>query len=137
MDFIRRKTKQRELVFNAIRALDHPTAQEAYAYIMRTTDFSTREAISIGTVYRNIQVLEQEGKIISVMMENQGPVRYDDRLDAHQHLHCESCGRVVDVPFVYDYRLDAEVERQSGCKIESHCFLFKGLCKDCLVSMEK
>jgi Fe2+ or Zn2+ uptake regulation protein len=137
MDFTRRRTKQRELVFNAIRALDHPTARETYAYIMKTADFSTKEYVSVGTVYRNIQVLEQDGKIISVPKENQGAARYDSRLDAHHHLLCENCGRIVDVPLAYDHRLDSEAEQRSGCKIESHSLLFKGFCKNCQVSMEK
>jgi Fe2+ or Zn2+ uptake regulation protein len=137
MDFTRRNTKQRELVFNAIHSLDHPTARETYAYIMTSADSSLKESISVGTIYRNLQVLEQDGKIISVSAENQGAVRYDDRLDTHYHLLCENCGRIVDIPFDYDYKLDSEAERQSGCKIESHSLLFKGFCKNCLASLEK
>jgi Fe2+ or Zn2+ uptake regulation protein len=136
MDFTRRRTKQRDLVSNAIHALDHPTARETYAYIMTTADSALKESISVGTIYRNLQVLEQDGKIISVPAENQGAVRYDNRLDAHYHLLCENCGRIVDVPFAYDHKLDSEAGRQSGCKIESHSLLFKGVCKNCLESLD-
>jgi Fe2+ or Zn2+ uptake regulation protein len=125
------------MVLNAIHALEHPTAQETYAYIMKTTDFSMKEAISVGTIYRNLQVLEQDGRIISVAPENQGAMRYDDRLDAHYHLLCRNCGRVFDVPLAYSGSLDSEAEQHSGFKIESHNIIFNGVCKDCLEILEK
>jgi Fur family peroxide stress response transcriptional regulator len=116
------------MVLAAIHELEHPTAQETYTHIAGVARSDDR--ISLGTVYRNLQVLEQEGKIISVPA-GQNAMHYDDRLDIHYHLLCRKCGRITDVPVEYNNSFDLIVEERSGCKIESHGILFKGICKDC------
>jgi Fur family peroxide stress response transcriptional regulator len=131
MDFSRRKTKQREQVFEAVHILKHPTAQETYTHLTKLAAGVSETAMSLGTIYRNLQVLEEEGKIISVPADNEA-MRYDARLDAHYHLLCERCGRVFDMPISYNASLDLEAERQSEFKIESHSILFKGVCKNCM-----
>jgi Fur family peroxide stress response transcriptional regulator len=132
MNFSRRKTKQRDMVFAAVHRLEHPTAQEVYTYIKKTSGARVEDRISLGTIYRNLQVLEEEGRIISVPAE-QPAMHYDARLDAHYHFLCRNCGRVLDVPVDYNSNFDLEVEKQSGCRIESHGILFKGMCGDCLL----
>jgi Fur family peroxide stress response transcriptional regulator len=131
MDFIRRKTRQREQVLEAVHHLGHPTAQETYAHLTKSATGVSGPAMSLGTIYRNLQVLEEEGKIIPVPTDNEA-MRYDARLDAHYHMLCEKCGRVFDLPIAYNDSLDFEAERQSEFKIESHSILFKGICKNCL-----
>lgn len=131
MKFIRRMTKQRELVLNAVHSLEHPTAQEVYAYItMTTTGTQAEDRISLGTIYRNLQVLEDEGRIVAVPA-GQEAMHYDARLDVHYHILCGKCGRVFDVPVRYIMDIDLETERLSGHRIESHDILFRGVCKDC------
>jgi Fe2+ or Zn2+ uptake regulation protein len=131
MDFLRRKTRQRGMVLGAVHALEHPTAQEVYAYIKKNSGVHDDERISLGTIYRNLQVLEEEGRIISVPAEQQA-MHYDARLDAHYHFLCRNCGRVADVPADYNSAIDSDVEKRSGCRVESHDILFKGVCGDCL-----
>jgi Fur family peroxide stress response transcriptional regulator len=75
--------------------------------------------------------LEEEGRIISVPAEHNA-MRYDDRLDAHYHLLCLKCGRVADVPVEYNTGFDLIAGKRSGCMIESHGILFKGICSSCL-----
>jgi Fur family peroxide stress response transcriptional regulator len=130
MSFIRRTTKQRELVLNAVHSLDHPTAQEAYTYITSTSGLQIKDRISLGTIYRNLQVLEEEGRIAAVPA-GQDAMRYDARLDAHYHMLCGRCGKVFDVPMRYSKDIDLEAEKQSGHRIESHDILFRGVCKNC------
>jgi Fur family peroxide stress response transcriptional regulator len=118
------------MVLEAVHTLEHPTAQEAYAYVnIRFCSF--KEKISLGTIYRNLQVLEDEGCIVSLAVDRNA-TRYDTRLDAHYHLFCVKCRRVRDLPVVYKHAFNLDVEKSSGCLIESHSILFKGICNDCL-----
>ena len=110
--------------------MEHPTAQETYAYITSTTGLRAEDRISLGTIYRNLQVLEEEGRIAAVPA-GQDAMRYDARLDVHYHILCEKCGRVFDVPMRYIKEIDMEAEKHSGCRIESHDILFRGVCKNC------
>jgi Fur family peroxide stress response transcriptional regulator len=121
------------MVLDAVHALEHPTAQEVYAYInIRFCSLEENEEnISLGTIYRNLQVLEDEGSIAS-LAAGRNATRYDTRLDAHYHLLCVKCGRMRDLPVVYKHTFNLDAEKSSGCLIESHSVLFKGVCNDCL-----
>jgi Fe2+ or Zn2+ uptake regulation protein len=130
MNFVRRMTKQRELVLDALRSLDHPTAQETYAYITSITGPRSKDRISLGTIYRNLQVLAEEGKI-AVVPAGQDAMRYDTMLGVHYHILCGNCGRIFDVPVQYSKDIDREAEQRSGHRIESHDILFRGVCKNC------
>ncbi|MFP3090775.1 transcriptional repressor [Treponema sp. TIM-1] len=121
----RRNTRQRKLVLEAIHWGDHPSARDIFDAIAKT------ERISLGTVYRNLIILEEAGEIVQVKSD---PllVRYDRRLGPHHHLHCKVCGRVYDMPLPYDAVFDREAAEKSGCRIEGHSITFKGICRACI-----
>jgi Fur family peroxide stress response transcriptional regulator len=120
----RRKTSQRDLVLEAVCNNQHPSAGDIFAFI------SPKKRISFGTVYRNLQILEEEGEITSVKVIPE-LLHYDRRRDPHHHLHCKKCGRVFDVPVPYQADFDSDVEKKSGFHIDSHSITFEGLCNDC------
>ena len=75
----RRSTRQRRVVFEAvIGTKSHPTAEWVYDAVRREMP-----RVSLGTVYRNLQVLAEEGKIRS--FERGGRIRYDGDLALHDH----------------------------------------------------
>ena len=81
----RRNTRQRALVLDAVRARDdHPTADDIYLDV-RQQD----EKISRGTVYRNLNLLEEAGIISSV--KTPGGNRFDWRPDGHCLLYTSRC----------------------------------------------
>lgn len=122
----RRNTRQRALVLDAVRAHDdHPTADDIYLDV-RQQD----EKISRGTVYRNLNLLEEAGIISSV--KTPGGNRFDWRSDGHAHILCRKCGRVQDVPLAYDLGLDEACGAQTGFAGIDHSTLFTGICPDCL-----
>jgi Fur family peroxide stress response transcriptional regulator len=110
--------------------LEHPTAQEAYAYITGAGVLRAEDRISLGTIYRNLQVLEEEGRVAAVPT-GQDAMRYDARLDTHYHMLCKNCGSIFDVPIRYIKDIDLEAERHSGYQIDSHDIMFRGVCKSC------
>ena len=121
----RRNTRQRQLVLDAVRAHhDHPTADEIYLSLREVDDH-----ISRGTVYRNLNLLAQEGEIQAVHVR--GGDRFDLRCDRHAHIVCQECGCVTDAPLPYDATLDAELAAETGYALTSHVTTFRGLCPAC------
>jgi Fe2+ or Zn2+ uptake regulation protein len=123
-DVIRRNTGQRDLVLKAVCNGNHLSAREIFELI------SGKKRMSFGTVYRNLQILEEEGEI-AVIKADPELLRYDRRRDLHHHLHCRKCGKVFDIPVPYRAKLDAEARQKSGFTIDSHTITFEGLCRAC------
>lgn len=87
-----RYSRQRELIFKKVAALnDHPTAEEIY-------ELASKESpgLSLGTVYRNLNVLADAKKIRRVSVPGQAD-RFDHRLRQHSHLYCTKCCSVTDI----------------------------------------
>lgn len=121
----RRNTKQRTLILDIVRAHgDHPTAEDIYRDVRERNP-----KVSRGTVYRNLNLLEETGDIISI--EAPGGNRFDRRCDPHAHVICCSCGAVRDAMIEHDYALDGMVERQTGYTVMRHETLFYGICPSC------
>lgn len=121
----RRNTKQRTLILDIVRAHgDHPTAEDIYRDV-----HEQNPKVSRGTVYRNLNLLEETGDIISI--EVPGGNRFDRRCDPHAHVICCSCGAVCDAMVEHDHTLDSMVERQTGYIIARHETLFYGICPSC------
>jgi Fe2+ or Zn2+ uptake regulation protein len=121
----RRNTRQRELVLAAVCGGSHPAAREIFDKIAKT------ERISLGTVYRNLMILEEDGEIVQVKSDPE-LVRYDRRMDHHHHLHCKICGGVFDMPLPYNAGFDREAAKKSGFRIERHSITFEGTCTACM-----
>lgn len=121
----RRNTKQRTLILDIVRAHgDHPTAEDIYRDV-----HEQNPKVSRGTVYRNLNLLEETGDIISI--EVPGGNRFDRRCDPHAHVICCSCGAVCDAMVEHDHTLDGMVERQTGYITTRHETLFYGICPSC------
>ena len=122
----RRFSRQRQLILDTVCSLDcHPTADDIYSIVKNLIP-----AISLGTVYRNLNVLVEEGLVQKVSI-GKATERYDSRLEPHYHMICLKCGRVVDVPLTYEHEIDAKANHCSDLKIVGHEIVFSGICADC------
>ena len=87
-----RKTKQKSLILGIINnSYTHPTASEIY--------LMSREVIpniSLGTVYRALNSLTENGMIKRIKMGNNID-RYDRVNDFHPHFLCLKCHKVYDL----------------------------------------
>ncbi len=120
-----RSTKQRKMVFDAVKTHgDHLTADQIYLYV-RGED----PKISRGTVYRNLNLLADNGEIRHVVVP--GVDRFDWRMEPHYHIRCMRCGKVSDAPVPYSDELDRRLSEQTGYEIVQHLTVFEGLCPDC------
>jgi Fe2+ or Zn2+ uptake regulation protein len=115
---------QRKLVLDAVRAGCHPSAREIFVSVSQSA------RVSFGTVYRNLQVLEEEGEIARVEIDPE-VVRYDWKLTPHHHFRCVKCGRVLDFPVPCRVELDRDAEEESGFVVERRLVAFEGICPEC------
>ncbi|MDD5082615.1 MAG: transcriptional repressor [Dehalococcoidales bacterium] len=123
---MRRDTKQREVILKVLRnTRSHPTADQIYDDVRKDLP-----NISKGTVYRNLQVL-QEDKAISALNINGTQSRYEAKRESHYHFRCEKCGRVFDLDEPVDKELNKRVSKKTGFTVSHHQMEFRGLCKDC------
>ena len=121
-----RKSKQRETILRILRGTaSHPTADWIYEQARREMP-----NISLGTVYRNLRLLTQEGKITELRF-NGNLSRFDANISDHDHFQCEQCGRIFDLDGPGVAISDATVARKTGFEVHNHRVEFHGLCSDC------
>jgi Fur family ferric uptake transcriptional regulator len=82
------------------------------------------------TVFRAVAGMEREGLIDRIDLAD-GKAHYELRDKHHDHVRCDSCGRVAGVTGCILENATSAVESDTGFKITSHQLLFTGLCSDC------
>lgn len=119
-------SRQRESILNFLSSrTDHPTAETIYLNIKK--DYPN---ISLGTVYRNLSLLEEIGQILKIST-GVGPEHYDYNTSPHYHFICRGCGKVIDIDMDFKEDLLDAVRQSSDLDIESCLVSFRGLCNDC------
>ena len=121
-----RYSKQRELVLQKVEQLcDHPTAEEIF-------DLAARECpgLSLGTVYRNLKQLAEEGLIKSVGVVD-GQERFDARISPHSHFVCNQCGAVLDLPNCVSEETIVPFGQEYGFVVQSYEVHIYGTCREC------
>jgi Fur family transcriptional regulator, ferric uptake regulator len=91
---------------------------------------STLGAGDYSTVFRAVAVLEGEEAIQRVDLGD-GLARYEARREHHEHVRCESCGRVAEVPGCVIEGAAKEIEASTGYRLGGHSLVFTGICPDC------
>lgn len=82
------------------------------------------------SVFRAVGVFEGEGLIVRVDLGD-GLARYEARGSHHEHVRCDRCGRVAEVPGCAIDAVGAEIESATGYKLSGHTLVFSGVCPDC------
>lgn len=104
---------------------DHPTAEQLY------TDLKQKyPKISLGTVYRNLALLESMGEIMKLSSSG-GSDRFDGNAHTHYHFECNSCGNVFDINMPVQTELNATASQSLDAEIHGHSLMFYGVCKNC------
>ena len=132
-----RLTSQRREVLSVLRdSHDHPAAEDIHARLRRRG-----ERISVGTVYRTVDLLERIGLVGKINVGDRNRYELMDRrsdVQHHYHLVCKKCGRIVDISedilAAHAESLEelvTEVGEVSGFQMSGHQFRIFGLCRDC------
>ena len=121
-----RKSRQRDVILEELRRIQkHLSADEVYALVRQKLP-----RISLGTVYRNLEVLTEMGEIQT--LELGGSVkRYDWEPNKHYHIRCMQCGLVEDAPIAPLQQVEDELYGATVFNIIGHRLEFEGLCPAC------
>ncbi|MGW8282519.1 MAG: Fur family transcriptional regulator [Gemmatimonadota bacterium] len=121
-----RCTGQREAVHAVLWDMrTHPTADEIYHAVRERVP-----RISLATVYNALEAFEKSGVCLRLAQED-GPARYDIRVDEHHHLKCVDCGRLMDVegPPIQEWL--AAIDTHDEFEIHGGRLLLEGRCSSC------
>ncbi|MDR2053932.1 MAG: transcriptional repressor [Treponema sp.] len=131
-DGIERKySRKREAILEVIRSTEcHPTAQWVYEQLKpRIPD------LSLATVYRNISLFRQEGKLVSVGVVN-GEEHFDGFTAPHPHCICEHCGKVFDLPCSDEAAPVFLTRNIAGFITDFRKTVFYGTCPECAAAIQ-
>ena len=128
MEASHKNFRKRNAILSYLQCTDaHPSAE---------TIFSDLKAqipdLSIGTVYRNLKLFQQQG-LVSVIATVSGVERFDANTDPHVHFICEGCDAVVDLhQLSTPQTLCSDAESAIGCAVSGCQLSFTGNCRSCL-----
>ena len=105
----------------------HPSAEMVYAELKQQIP-----DLSLGTVYRNLNLFKEQGLAITVGTVK-GVERFDGNVQPHVHFFCTDCGAVLDLPKMeVPQQLVSTAAGQIGGTVEQCQMTFTGLCRDCV-----
>jgi len=127
-----RMTLQRKIILEELKKVKtHPRADEIYAMVRKRLP-----RISLGTVYRNLEVLSELKEIQKI--ESLGTLkRFDGTPENHYHIRCIKCDRIDDAPFNIETGLEKQIRPFTDFTIIGHRLEFIGICSECSSSRKQ
>ena len=120
-----RMTNQKLKIMEHLKNIKtHPTAELVYRVVSKDLP-----AISLATVYRNLNLLAEQGKILK--LEINGEYHYDGFCDSHQHLVCTNCDKIIDIGQKEISNYAMRKIKSSDFELRSVRIIFYGVCKNC------
>ena len=121
-----RMTRQRRVILEELRKVNtHPSADEIYEIVRKRLP-----RISLGTVYRNLEILSEYGDI-QKLEPGCSLKRFDGNPNEHCHIRCVSCDRIADAPMASDLEIDLARVDSTDFDIIGHRLEFLGVCPTC------
>lgn len=119
-------SRQRESIKEYLaQTTSHPTADTIYSHIRETNP-----RISLGTIYRNLNLLCEQGEIIKLSCGD-GCDRFDGNSIQHYHFICTDCNNVLDLQMDPIDHINLIASANFKGEIKGHNTIFYGLCPDC------
>jgi Fur family ferric uptake transcriptional regulator len=121
-----RMTRQRQMILDLLRDdYSHPTASEVYQKVRERMP-----QISLGTVYRNLEILCKQGIIRKLELAG-AQKRFDGTLSEHYHVRCLQCGQISDIKMEPITALEDKTRELCDYDIVGHRLEFIGVCPRC------
>lgn len=120
--FSRQREAIKEYLFHT---KEHPTADTIY--------MNMREQypnISLGTVYRNLNFLLEQGEIIKVDCGD-GCDHFDGNMSPHNHFICKECHKLIDLEIHGMNQINTLANENFDGEIEGNVTYFYGICGEC------
>ncbi|MDO5293725.1 MAG: transcriptional repressor [bacterium] len=120
-------SRQRESIKEYLKSTkEHPTADMVYQHVRQIYP-----KVSLGTVYRNLNLLTELGEITKVDCGD-GYDHFDGNIGPHYHVVCNECGSVYDLEMESIDHINVIAEAHFKGKITGHMVMFRGICEKCL-----
>ena len=120
-------SRQRDEIITFLRSRkDHPTAEVVYRNVRMQNPH-----ISLGTVYRNLNLLADCGEILRLRL-NDGIERFDADTSLHYHFVCTECGSVIDLNIKNIDSITEIAGAGFDGHVDGHVTYFYGTCGQCL-----
>ena len=121
-----RYSRQRELIYEYLKNSDqHPSAEMIHNDLKQQID-----GLSLGTVYRNLKLLEEMGlarRAVSI----EGTERYDALCGDHIHFLCSGCGSIHDAANPDAQKIWQAAKLEGNFQPQKMDLIFTGLCPEC------
>lgn len=122
-----RYSRQREIIRNCLKERrDHPSAEMLCEAVRRVDP-----KISLGTVYRNLDLLRNLGEIQALSAAD-GRLRFDACTRPHSHFYCRICRKLSDLECAAEQQLLELAMSLCEGRAESCSMVVSGICVDCL-----
>ncbi len=122
-----RMTRQRRVILETLRENNiHPSADEVYEMVRQKLP-----RVSLGTVYRNLEILSELGEIQKLELSG-SLMRFDGVPEKHYHIRCINCDRLDDAPLGSLDNIEEKLLGATEYKVMGHRLEFMGLCPHCL-----
>ncbi|MGA8752541.1 Fur family transcriptional regulator [Candidatus Deferrimicrobium sp.] len=122
-----RNTRQRGVILDILQeSCSHPTAETVYREARRVLP-----NISLGTVYRNLNFLRDQGAVREIRPSDGGSSRFEGAHTPHAHFHCVHCNALLDIPLpgaLENLRFEEEEGISAVSLIDLHVI---GSCSGC------
>lgn len=121
-----RRTASRQAIVEAVvGAKGHLTAEQIADEVQ-----ARFPSVNLSTVYRTLEALE-ELRVVDHVHLGHGRAVYHLTDQTHQHLFCEHCEWVEEVPVTKLRPLFGMLERQYGFELDRRHFAIVGRCRSC------
>jgi Fur family ferric uptake transcriptional regulator len=119
-------TEQRKVILDELgKSKAHPTADEVFQLVRKRMP-----RISLGTVYRNLELLAESGWIQKLEVAG-SQKRFDGTTSDHYHMRCVRCGRIEDAPVDPIPDLTGALGRMRDYQVVGHRLEFMVVCPSC------
>ena len=126
-----RQTKQKQIIYDALKTLNHPTATEVYGYVRES-----HPTVSRATVFRVLGGFATSGRALELRAAG-NEVRYDYNVSPHCHGRCVYCGKLSDVTAEGLPENGIKARAVDGFTIEGYALEFFGTCEECKMASGK
>lgn len=119
-------SKQREALLTLLRSTSsHPSADWLYENLRK--EFPN---ISLGTVYRNLSVLADNGDIVRIRTAS-NKEHFDGFVHKHHHFVCRRCDNILDVDIDGMEFTEKQAAEKLNADVEDYSLIFYGVCSNC------
>ena len=127
MEATTKQFRKRNAILTYLRSVtNHPSAETVFTELKQEIP-----DLSMGTVYRNLNLFKQQGLAVSVATVK-GVERFDGNTEPHVHFICNECDAVIDLMEMdVPESLKQVAQGCSGGQITDCQLTFTGYCKAC------